>query len=193
VTADRSFRDLIGRARAGDAQAAAELVRQFEPEIRRYIRVRLTDPGLHRFLDSVDVFQSVLANFFVRLTAGQFDLDRPEQLVKLLVRMARNKIVDQARKPARRRNQDGGSGLWQGMVDPGQSPSAIVAKAEFLSAVRRRLTAEERFLVEQRTEGRSWQQIAAACNGSAEALRKKLQRALDRVCADLDPCGEGNA
>src|SRR5438128_10189620 len=61
-----SFRDLINRVRARDEQAAAELVRLYEPTIRIAIRVRLSDPALRRLLDSMDICQSVLANFFVR-------------------------------------------------------------------------------------------------------------------------------
>ena len=45
MAADPDFADLLRRVRAGDAQAAARLVKQFEPEIRRYVRVRLTDPA----------------------------------------------------------------------------------------------------------------------------------------------------
>ena len=86
-----TFTDFIRRVRAGDAQAAAELVRRYEPLIRREVRLRLEDRRLARAFDSMDVCQSVLASFFVRTAAGQYDLEEPGQLVKLLARMARNK------------------------------------------------------------------------------------------------------
>jgi RNA polymerase sigma-70 factor (ECF subfamily) len=54
--------------------------------------LHLTDPRLRRVLDTVDVCQSVLGGF-VRAAAGQFDLEQPEQLVKLLTTMARNRIL----------------------------------------------------------------------------------------------------
>src|SRR5206468_9976043 len=59
VADESSFADLIGRVRAGDGRAAAELVRRYEPAVRVAVRVRLTDPGLRRVLDSMDVCQSV--------------------------------------------------------------------------------------------------------------------------------------
>jgi hypothetical protein len=65
-----SFRDLWNRVRAGDAQAATDLVRQFEPLIRHEIRLRMTDPRLTRAFDSTDVCQSVLASFFARAACG---------------------------------------------------------------------------------------------------------------------------
>ncbi|MBI3466204.1 MAG: hypothetical protein HY000_24585 [Planctomycetes bacterium] len=54
-----SFREMIRRVRAGDEDAATELVRQYEPEIRREVRMRLTDPRLRRGIESVDICQSV--------------------------------------------------------------------------------------------------------------------------------------
>src|SRR5262245_65121852 len=98
MSEDESFRDLIRRVRAGDEQAATELVRQYEPEIRREVRLRLTDPGLRRVIDLVDICQSVLGNFFARAALGQFDLGEPRQLLALLVKMARNRLTDWARR-----------------------------------------------------------------------------------------------
>src|SRR5947207_2363367 len=98
-----TFPEWIRRIRAGDQQAAAELVRQNEPLIRREVRLHLEDRGLCRLFDSMDVCQSVLASFFVRTAAGQYDLQCPEQLVKLLVTMARNKLISEARRQRRQR------------------------------------------------------------------------------------------
>src|SRR5438034_11802141 len=98
-----TFADFVRRVRAGDERAAADLVRKYEPLIRREVRLHLEDRRLCRTLDSMDVCQSVWASFFVRSSAGQYDLERPEQLVKLLVRMARNKVVSAARHQHRQR------------------------------------------------------------------------------------------
>ncbi len=94
-----SFADLIGRVRAGDAHAAAEVVQRYEPAFRRAVRLRLRrDPRLCRLLDSVDICQSVMASFFVRAALGQYELSTPAHLVKLLATIARNKVINQARK-----------------------------------------------------------------------------------------------
>jgi RNA polymerase sigma-70 factor (ECF subfamily) len=189
MTADPSFRRLIRRVRAGDQEAAAELVRRYEPEIRRAVRMRLTDPRLRRTLDSLDICQSVLANFFVRVAGGQFDLDEPGQLVRLLVTMARNKLLDHARKLAPRSELPAEPGVLEGAVGREESPSQVLAQQELLQAMRRQLTDEERHLAEQRARGRGWQETAAQCGGSPDALRKKLAGALDRACRrlGLDP------
>src|SRR5436305_3757208 len=96
--ADTTFEELIQRVRAGDQDAAGELVRRYEPAIRRAVHFRLGDAHLGGMLDSMDICQSVLASFFVRAASGQYDLQEPEHLLKLLVAMARNKLKFQARK-----------------------------------------------------------------------------------------------
>lgn len=177
------------RVRAGDPKAAADLVRSFEPQIQRVIRMRMTDPHLCRILDSTDICQSVLANFFVRVVAGQFELDSPEQLLKLLVTMARNKLLNQAQRyQARRRDQrrDRPNAAALETI-PGRegTPSQIVADKELLQKVRQQLSTDENYLAEQRALGRDWASLATELHASPEALRKKLTRALDRVSRKL--------
>jgi RNA polymerase sigma-70 factor (ECF subfamily) len=193
---DLEFRDLIRRVRAGEEAAAFELVRQYEPEIRRAVRIRLNDPHMHRVLDSMDICQSVLANFFTRAAAGQFDLEQPAQLLKLLVTMARHKLVDQARKQqAERRDQrrvvSSGAAHLDGVADSASSPSQIVSGRELLEAMRKQLTAEERHLADQRAQGKDWAEIAAEVNMTPDAVRKKLTRAMDRVTKELGLDSEG--
>src|SRR5436305_8371028 len=97
-SSDNPFADYLRRIRAGDAEAAAELVRRYEPVIRTEVRVRLFDRALRRRFDSLDVCQSVLASFFLRAAAGEYDLDTPEQLVGLLKKMAFHKLANQVRR-----------------------------------------------------------------------------------------------
>lgn len=180
------FRELIGKVRAGDDQAAAELVRHYEPEIRRIARVRLSGSQMGRLLDSMDICQSVMANFFVRVAGGQFDLDSPQQMLKLLVTMACNKVTDQARRQrAQRRSEQKARNVDQEVIeavaDQAQSPSQVVEQRELLQAARARLTPDELFLAEQRGQGKEWAEIAREAGASPEALRKRLARALDRV------------
>ena len=90
----------LARVRAGDEPAAAELLKLYEPRIRRVVRVRFaTSPrSLRRQMDSTDICQSVMGDFFVRAAMGQFDLDSPAQLVGLLAKMAQNKVIGHARR-----------------------------------------------------------------------------------------------
>src|SRR5690349_6426235 len=101
MSPDPTFDDLMARVRAGDAAAAATLVKQYEPAIRTAVRGRMTDPRLRRLFDSADVCQNVLATFFARMALGQYRLDTPEDLVKLLATIARNKLLKQVTRHRR--------------------------------------------------------------------------------------------
>jgi RNA polymerase sigma factor (sigma-70 family) len=184
-----SFGELIHRVRAGDALAAAEVVRRYEPALRRAVRARLRrDPRLCRLLDSVDVSQSVLASFFVRAALGQYDLTTPEHLLKLLATIARNKVVNQAKKQRAIRHDDGrNEPLAEGrdVPAPGPGPGAQAEARELLAEALRRLSPEERRLLALRDEGQAWAEIAAALGGTPDALRVQLARAVDRVSAEL--------
>src|SRR5262249_35423312 len=157
------------RIRAGDEQAAADLVRRYEPVIRVVVRTRLRDPRLRRVLDSMDLCQSVLASFFIRAAAGRYDLERPEQLQRLLVTVARNKVVVQARRQRAgirdiRRDAPLAAGEWD-VASAGPSPSRVASRRELLGEFRRRLSVEERRIADLRAEGRGWAEIAAELGG----------------------------
>src|SRR5262245_26712837 len=143
-----AFQALLQRARSGDQEAARVLVERYEPTIRRAIRFRLADSQLTRLLDSMDICQSVLASFFLRAAAGQFDIEQPDQLLKLLLAMARNKLALHARTQQRqcrdhRRVQPADEAL---LVSDDPTPSQLVAGAELLREAERLLSDEERQL-----------------------------------------------
>ncbi len=186
---DARFADFLRRIRAGDAQAAVELVRHYEPIVRLEVRVRLGDPRLRRVFDSMDVCQSVMASFFLRAAAGQYDLEGPQDLVRLLVVMARKKLAFQVRKEraqCRDNRRLAGAGVeLLGVADAAPSPSREVAARELLAAFRQRLSEEERELAHRRAQGEGWAHIAAALGGTAQARRKQLERAVERVARQL--------
>jgi RNA polymerase sigma-70 factor (ECF subfamily) len=193
----QAFHDLIRRVRAGDEEAAATLVREYERDVRRVVRSRLKDSALKQLLDSMDICQSVMANFFVRASLGQFELNSPDDLRKLLVTMACNRFNDQARrKNAARR----GAGVARvdspdailGCADPAATPSQVVAYRDLYEHARDRLTPEERVLFDRRSQGYDWAEIADECGKSAEALRKQYSRAVGRIAREigLDEVGD---
>lgn len=184
------FLDLIRRVRAGDAAAAEELVRRYEPEIRLKVRtwLRLRTPELRRAFDSMDICQSVMVNFFVRVAAGQYDLDEPGQLLGLLTVMARNKLSEQVkyqqstRRDVRRTYPIGPEGLAAVNHD---TPSSLASAQELLLAFRSRLSAEELRLADLRALGRDWSSIAEELGGTADGRRKQWSRSIDRVAREL--------
>ena len=187
-TAD--FQELICRVREGDEDAASELVRRYEPYIRRRARVRLLGSRLRRRLDSLDICQSVLASFFVRAALGQYELDTPEQLLKLLAVMVRNKVLNQAEKQqadCRDIRRDAAAGPEAKAADSGaESPSYELEARELLEETMHRLSPEELQLSELRRQGWAWAAVADRLGGTAEGRRKQYERAVQRVTQELN-------
>jgi RNA polymerase sigma-70 factor (ECF subfamily) len=194
--AQDEFAEFIRRVRAGDGQAAAELVRRYEPEIRLEVRtwLRLRDPRLRRVFDSMDISQSVLASFFMRAAVGEYNLDQPQQLVQLLVGMARNKLREKVRFHQRRRRDirrvQGVASEGEEQDPAAESPSQLIAGKELLGEFHKRLSEEERRLADLRAQGRDWAAIAQELGGTPEGRRKQLGRAIERVERELGLAGE---
>jgi hypothetical protein len=94
VTDASSFAALLQRIREGDALAAAEFVRLYEPAIRRAARLQMVDLRLRRVFDSMDICQAVLASFFMRAAAGQIVLEGPDDLLRFLVAITLDVLPD---------------------------------------------------------------------------------------------------
>jgi len=187
---DSDFSLLVRKVRAGDDSAAEELVRRYEPLIRREVRMRIEDERLNRAFDSMDVSQSVLASFFVRAAIGEYDLERADQLVRLLVVMARNKLASRARQERRLRRDVRRVAVvshvaLEQVADPQPSASEMVSRQELLERMRETLSPEERQIAELRSEGLGWEQVAAELGGSAQARRMQLSRGIERASRQL--------
>jgi RNA polymerase sigma factor (sigma-70 family) len=194
MSEDDSFAEFIRRIRAGDNQAARELVERYEPVIRREVRLRLRDQRLASRFDWTDVCQSVMASFFVRAAAGQYELEQPDHLLRLLVVMTRNKVTKQVRRNSAdrrdyRRLEPRDPAYLDGRLAEVPNPSRLIAGRELLEELRRRLSEEERRLADLRADGCEWAEIAAELGGTPQARRKQLARALDRVEQQLEGSG----
>jgi RNA polymerase sigma-70 factor (ECF subfamily) len=183
------FRDLVRRVRRGDPDAAREVVERYGPHIRRVARFELRDRRLRRLVDSEDVWQSVAGAFFVRAAAGDFELDTPRDLLALLSAMARNRARRHAeREGAAKRDfrrvehMDAVAGALKAR-DP--TPASAAAHRELLSELLRRLSPEERRVAELRAEGLAWAEVARRTGGTAEAIRKRHERACERAAREL--------
>jgi hypothetical protein len=184
-----SFAELIDHARRGDPTAARWLVEKYEWAIRREIRLSLLDSRLRRVIEESDVLQSVLGRFFLNLYAGQYGFDHPDQLARLLKEMVKAKVADRARYwTAARRDHRRQARATDSLDGPSRepSPSRIVQDAELLLEFERRLSDQERAILALRRKGLRWPDVADAIgDGEPEAVRKRFERALARVCREL--------
>jgi RNA polymerase sigma-70 factor (ECF subfamily) len=185
------YTDFIRRVRLGDERAAEELIRRYEPEIRLEIRtlLRLRDPRLRRVFDSMDICQSVMVSFFLRAAVGDFDLDEPSQLIRLLVGMARNRLAEKVRFHQRHRRDvrrtGANSSEASAILSAGETPSEVISRRELLAMFRDRLSGEERMVAEYRSQGHDWAAVARELGGTPDGRRKQLARAVARVGQEL--------
>jgi RNA polymerase sigma-70 factor (ECF subfamily) len=137
----------------------------------------------------MDVCQSVFHSFFVRVAAGQYDLKDPQQLVALLMKMARNKFLMQVRRHHADgrdvRRLEAASDNMPSVRDGAPGPVRHAVGRELLDKLLKRLDPPERELAQRRAQGQEWKDIARELGGSAQTHRMRLSRAVDRVAADL--------
>jgi DNA-directed RNA polymerase specialized sigma24 family protein len=132
----------------------------------------------------------VLASFFVRTAAGEYQFNSAAQLLGLLLNMTRNKLVSAARREFRqrrdlRRRSAAASGALESVPDKRPTPSDEVDRRELLERIYHHLTPEEFQISRLRCSGAAWDEIAEQMGGSAQSRRMQFSRALERVADTL--------
>ena len=187
---------LMQGIKQGNQTAAEDFFRQYEPEVRRFIRFRLTDTRLRRLFDSMDVCQSVMGRFFNQVRAGRISVEHPLQLIKLLTTMARNSLLDHARK-AKVRNRisghDADPDLMPHLKDPGITMVDQIEQADLVSLIRKKLRPDEQLALDKWMLGHGWDALSMEFNCEPDAIRKKLTRAIDRATKELGLLEDSNA
>jgi DNA-directed RNA polymerase specialized sigma24 family protein len=179
------FQELIRLARAGDEAAAARLAHEFEPFIRRFVRFRMRSRPNHDRLrpevDSADICQSIFKSLFVGLREGKFELNRPEQLAKLLSAMVRFKVATKARRLSVTLREILELDAPRDRPDAGPGPQKVVEDRDALETILKLFEGDELDLLIRRLDDQPWSAIAVAMGGTAAGLRKRLERALERI------------
>jgi len=187
------FAELVTRAQQGDADAMERLLKDYGDAIQREIRFCLLDQRLRRVVGESDVYQSVIAQFALKLREGQYHFDAPGDLVGLLKTMARTHVARLTRFwQARRRDLRKDTGLdADGVAEmPAHDPtvSSVVARVELLEQALASLSERDRQILDWRQDDVAWPEIARRLNApNAEALRKQHERALALVAREVYP------
>jgi RNA polymerase sigma-70 factor (ECF subfamily) len=192
--ADRSLLDLW---RAGDEKAAGEIVQRYLDRLLALAR-RHMDQRLASRVDPEDIVQSVFRTFFLRAREGQFTLEDPDGLFKLLARITLHKTFRQThfhRAAKRDLHLEAGSGpdspqLIDRLFDEEPSPDAVHAFVDQLEHFLGRLDPLQRQVLELRMQGCGTGEIARRLG----TYDRKVARLLERIRAqaeeeDLTPQG----
>jgi RNA polymerase sigma-70 factor (ECF subfamily) len=180
-----NFSKLLQRIRHGSREAARELVEVYGPHILRVVRRRL-DAQLRSQFDSDDFVQDVWASFFADLPRDRA-FNSPEALVKYLVRLARNKVVDAFRKrlqsqvnsPYRARSLDGSAAFQAaGLAARQPTPSQLaIAKEEWDRLLRGQPVHYQRILIAL-YQGKTQQQVAAELGVNVRTVRRVIEKVI---------------
>jgi DNA-directed RNA polymerase specialized sigma24 family protein len=175
--------DFFAALQSGDEQAVAEMFRAIDPFLRRTIHLRLIDGRLSHVAHTTDILQSLLKDFLARKENAPTPDGDSGALCAYLANAVRNKVVAKYRKEDRRTG--GLPADWQGAGAESAETLRIDAE-DFNRVIRDRLPEPDRVLLDLRTEGRTWPEIAAQVRGNPDALRMRLTRAVAAIIAALD-------
>ncbi len=186
------FSDLVRRIRSGDETAAASMIRQYEPEIRREVRLRLRGSALRRIVDTMDICNSVLGRFFVSAAVGEFELKDPREVLGLLIKMTEHRVIEWSRRmKAQRRDirRDRPLGALpdegQGIAAPQANPSAEARAADLLEQFRSRLDDDERRIADLRSQHMPWAEIGKSLGQNPDTLRRRWDKTRERVATEI--------
>jgi RNA polymerase sigma-70 factor (ECF subfamily) len=171
----------LERIRAGDEAAARELLTRYEAEVRLVVRRQLPRLLRSRF-DSLDFLQSVWGSFFRRVRTGPSDFEDSRHLVAFLARAAKNKVIDEYRRAAsRKQDMTREEPLWGDGSRPKDvpavidSPSEVAQAREVFGRLRELLPEERRTILELKAEGLSSRDIGERLGISERTVQRVLE------------------
>lgn len=165
----------------GDDGAIEVMLQELDPFLRRVIRMRLYDGRLRRIVDTTDILQSLFKDFLRRTAANEPAETSSAELCAYLAAAVRHKVQTRLRKERRH------AGTLPEEWEPASSEPDVCERVEdqdFAAAIRGRLDESVCLLLDLKTQGLTWQEIAAKVGGRADALRMRLNRAVAAVLTE---------
>lgn len=182
---ETDFQALIDRARTGDEEALAEVLSEFEPEVRTIVRSKL--PRILRSeFDSVDFVQAVWKSLLEFSGELPDQFDSPARLKGYLAGMARNKVLEAYRRRTKTRKYDiereeplyirrGRTERLREIAGRDPTPSQQIQAEDSFERALARLSELERKAVELRLSGLTLEQVASATGIEVRSLRRLLE------------------
>jgi RNA polymerase sigma-70 factor (ECF subfamily) len=196
--ADGDIPAFLDRIRAGDEEAARELLGRYEAEVRLVVRRQLPRLLRSRF-DSLDFLQSVWGSFFRRVRTGPTDFEDSRHLVAFLAKAAKNKVIDEYRRAAsRKQDMSREEPLWgdgprpRDLAADVDSPSEVAQAREAFGRLRALLPEEKRTILELKAEGLSSRDIGERLGISERTVQRALEDLRKRAGPWVQDPGAGD-
>ena len=180
-----SDHSLIRRLRIGNEDAAAELYHRYAERLRALTQANYT-AALARSLEVDDIVQSVFASFFQKAGHGEYDVPAGEELWKLFLVMALNKIRAKSNYfLAEKRDvrlTKGGDSLEHYTKSDKQTDEAECAFLQMVvEEAMDSLPASHRPVIRLRTEGYEIAEIASKLGRAQRTVERILQSFRDHM------------
>lgn len=179
---------LLRRLRSGNQDAATQLYVRYADRLRLLARAE-TAPDLAPRMDIDDIIQSVFSSFFRGVRLGYYDVPHGDELWKLFLVIALNKIRAKAayHRAGKRdvRLTQGSQVLdWWSEVKPGDSEAAHTFLRLVIEEAMETLTEPRRRMIHLRIEGYEVAEIADRVRRSKRTVERTLQEFRTRL-ADI--------
>jgi RNA polymerase sigma factor (sigma-70 family) len=191
ISPEQSDRSLLRRFRAGQSDAATFLYLRYAGRLRALAAVQ-SGSALRPRVDPEDIVQSVFRTFFRRAARGEYDVPEGEELWKLFLVIALNKIRATAahHRAAKRdvRVTQSGAAFDQAMGNATSRDEASLTTLRLVvEGVMDKLVASQRVIIEKRIEGYQVDEIARQTGRARRTVERALQdfrRTLTRLLTE---------
>jgi RNA polymerase sigma-70 factor (ECF subfamily) len=194
MSTPRDERELFELLRAGDQQAARDVVDAYTNRLLALARARISQ-RMARRIDPEDILQSVFRTFFGRVKAGRFTIEGQDDLAKLLVGITVRKTLRQVafhraakRDPDLEKSvEDSASSSLPELPGVEPSPEATVTFLDLLEHFLSKLRPRDRQIIEMRFQGYSNDEIAQSLGTSDRQVRRAVEHI--RAMAEQEDLG----
>jgi RNA polymerase sigma factor (sigma-70 family) len=181
-----SFSQLWCRLQAGDQKAAAQIVERLRPGVLQLAGRLLRAFGLKRLYDAEDACQWVLGNFLSPALHDSIPITGYSGAEKYIYVMTRNHVLDLARhhQPEcefRKEHPASEPSVLASIPGSGDDPVEAAYHLEILEHIQEGVPEEDWQLLLSRFMDKSWQEIAAEHDTTADAVRMRFARLVERV------------
>ena len=177
----QQLRQLLDAVRDGDATAAVELCRKYEPFIRAAVRRHLNE-RLRTHYDSLDFVQDVWSS--VLTSPDNRTFDTPQAFIGYLTRIAQFKVIEVFRQRFQTQKNDisreqpllVGEDRQEVTASRLPTPSQVLIAEETWDRLRNRLPVGHQVVLELLRDGHSYEDIALLSNVSLSTVNRIVRR-----------------
>lgn len=189
---DASDRSLLGRLRTGDDDAAHSLYMRYARRLLSLAHNK-TSAELATRVDPEDIVQSVFRTFFRRASAGQYDVPEGEELWKLLLVIALNKVRAQGNFHRAGRRDVSRTQALPAEADAKPHDDQQLAENILQMSIDEivvQLPESNRQIIRMRIEGYAIQEIAEKLSRSKRTIERVLQGFRAELLASIGEPGQ---